>query len=360
MGNALRKPGRGVQDTPPRARSHRPAFLPESRGAWLKGAHGHQLLDLDNNDGQVLLGWNDAGISRAISEADGDTSSLMGQLASQLSARVIGAEAVAFAPSLSDALASTLMAAKALTGRDGAFLCDEATALSGDVETLEQAVSRHADQLAALVIRPLDVPRRFLMRARLITERIGAVLIFDESRSMLRVHDAGVAGLYGISADVTVLGPALANGRALGAICGHYEIMRAVDADLGALSPAALREALIAGLHVLSRFDTLDGPRALAVVGAEIEVECARALRRHGADGLFELCGDPAWSVVRAREGTGHGTGLGDELSAALEDAGVMSLGSHVPSLAIDESHIIHMVAAYDAALPALMARHGA
>ena len=99
-------------------------------GAEVRDADGHALLDVVNDQGAVLLGWNDREVEAAV-RAGRDPARLETEAAERLAALIPSAEAVGFRPSFEAALADALMAAKTLTGRDGAFFCD-GTAAAGD------------------------------------------------------------------------------------------------------------------------------------------------------------------------------------------------------------------------------------
>src|SRR5690606_30759167 len=97
--------------------------------AWVETDSARPWPDPVNADGAVLLGWNDPGVEAAAAEPRPDAAA---EAAARLAARLPGVEAVCFTASVAAALAATLLAARALTGRDGAFFCDEACAAADD------------------------------------------------------------------------------------------------------------------------------------------------------------------------------------------------------------------------------------
>jgi glutamate-1-semialdehyde 2,1-aminomutase len=68
----------------------------------------------------------------------------------------------------------------------------------------------------------------FLEGLRVITEREGTVLIFDEVMTGFRVHPGGAQELYGIKPDLTTLGKVIGGGLPVGAYGGKREIMQMV------------------------------------------------------------------------------------------------------------------------------------
>ena len=66
----------------------------------------------------------------------------------------------------------------------------------------------------------------FLSKVRELTERRGALLIFDEVITGFRVGYHGAQGLYGLRPDLTCLGKIIGGGLPVGAFGGRGEIMR--------------------------------------------------------------------------------------------------------------------------------------
>jgi glutamate-1-semialdehyde 2,1-aminomutase len=324
-------------------------------GAMVRDAAGVERLDFRNGDGCVLLGWSDPRVEAAVARTPSTCSGrLEAEAAERVGDLIPSAEAVGFRSCLEAALVDALVAAKTVTNRDGAFFCDDETSASGDISALHDALDRHLGEVAALVIRPMDAPREFLLGARALTERTGVVLVFDESRTAFRVDLGGAQTLAGVMPDLTVLGASLANGRPIAAICGRMEPMTALTAT-GDIVTAA---ALAATCATLDRIVRDDVPDVLRVRGAEIEAEVEARFRAAGADAYFNVYGDPAWSLVAPRSRSGlDGKALEDALAAALYRKGVLSFGAHVPSLATREAAIAQLLKAYDDVLPELVER---
>ena len=322
-------------------------------GGMVTDRSGAERVDLCNAEGAVLLGWADPRVENAVANA-GPDKAVHAEAAERIGMLLPCAEAVAFRSHLNHALADALSAAKTLTGRDGAFFCDDETVAAGDFEPVAEALDRHAGQVAALVIRPMEAKRGFLAAARRASQRDGALLIFDESRTAFRVSRGGAQGLHGVTPDMAILGASLANGRPIAAVAGKVEPMRLLSASGNAV-PAA---ALAAACATLDRVARDDVPNQLTLRGAEIEAEVETRLQRTGAGAWLGLYGDPTWSLLAARPRIGFdGEALERALAEALLANGVLSFGSHVPSLATGGPVIGQLLAAYDAVLPSLVDR---
>lgn len=101
-----------------------------------------------------------------------------------------------------------------------------------DVEQLENAFRQHGDRIAAIIMEPVvgnmglvAGTREFLLAARDLTQRYGAILIFDEVMTGFRVAYGGVQELFGITPDLTTLGKIVGGGLPIGAYGGRREIM---------------------------------------------------------------------------------------------------------------------------------------
>lgn len=101
-----------------------------------------------------------------------------------------------------------------------------------DTEALEEAISRYAPDIAAVIVEPVAgnmgvvLPRDgFLKKLRELTAQNGILLIFDEVITGFRFHFGGYQNLIGIKPDLTCLGKIIGGGLPVGAIGGKKEIM---------------------------------------------------------------------------------------------------------------------------------------
>jgi glutamate-1-semialdehyde 2,1-aminomutase len=113
-----------------------------------------------------------------------------------------------------------------------------------DLDSVETLFKNNPGQIAGIIVEPVAgnmgvVPPLpgFLEGLRGITDREGAVLIFDEVMTGFRVHKGGAQTLYGIKPDLTTLGKVIGGGLPVGAYGGKKEIMQMV-APLGPMYQA--------------------------------------------------------------------------------------------------------------------------
>lgn len=107
-----------------------------------------------------------------------------------------------------------------------------------DLEATEQILRTHKDELAAVILEPIQggfIPAEpeFMKGLRKITEELGIVLIFDEVKTGFRLSLGGAQKIYGITPDITSLGKVLGGGFPVGAIGGKREIMMISAPDGG-------------------------------------------------------------------------------------------------------------------------------
>ncbi len=129
-----------------------------------------------------------------------------------------------------------------------------------DVVKVREAIRLHRDRLAAVIVEPIAgnmgvVPgtKAFLEMLREETEKVGAILIFDEVITGFRVGLEGAQGHFGITPDLTCLGKIVGGGFPLAVYGGRFDVMDALapvgevyQAGTLAAPPIALAAALAA------------------------------------------------------------------------------------------------------------------
>src|SRR5262249_22516623 len=134
-----------------------------------------------------------------------------------------------------------------------------------DLDAAAAAVAQYGEGLAAVIVEPVAgnmgvVPPEpdFLEGLRALCDASGALLVFDDVISGVRVARGGAQALYGVTPDLTILGKIVGGGLPLAAFGGRAEIMDrlAPGGDVyqaGTLSGNPLATA--AGLAALERLD---------------------------------------------------------------------------------------------------------
>lgn len=257
-------------------------FLPqivfrEAQGATLTDVDGKRYLDYHLAFGPILLGHNHPAVNARVAAALTSTplsgagaTELEIELATKIHRHVPCAEKVLLCTSGSEAVSSAVHAARAFTGRPkiikfrGSYhgtydsvLCggltptgkaiearpawagmppgvneNTLTCTYNDLGEVEQALTRHKNQVAAILVEPVGhslgcaLPRLgFLEELRRLATAHGTLLIFDEVITGFRHHLGGYQTICGVTPDLVTFGKAMANGFPMAAICGRAEIM---------------------------------------------------------------------------------------------------------------------------------------
>ncbi len=251
----------------------------EARGARIVDESGNEYVDYLLGSGPLLLGHAHPAVVAAVgAQLERGSSYLMVsepaiRLAEAIVELVPCAEAVTFHNTGSEATFFALRLARAFRRRDailkfeGAYHGMGDHALMSTQWTLEPAafpsavpsssgipasaraevlvapfndlaattaiIERHHDELAAVIVEPLQrtIPPRpgFLAELRRITAHYGIVLIFDEVVTGLRLALGGAQEHYGVTPDLSALGKSISGGHPLGVLCGRGEIMALAD-----------------------------------------------------------------------------------------------------------------------------------
>lgn len=285
-----------------------PIFFAEAKGAYLTSVEGHSYIDYCQAFGPNLLGHCDPEVMQAIASthclALGACEPYSLELAEWIANEVPWAEKMRFVCSGTEAVMSGLRVARAATGRKkivkfegcyhghvdsmlvraGSGLAGKAAADSAGIdeatiqntlvapldsmESLDAIFSQFGSEIAAAIIEPLPanfglLPQRteFLQHLRDWTQKVGALLIFDEVITGFRVGPQGMAGLLGIVPDLVFYGKIIGGGFPVGCYAGRRELMELVAPEgpvYQAGTLAAHPFGMVAGLATLKKAKELN------------------------------------------------------------------------------------------------------
>jgi glutamate-1-semialdehyde 2,1-aminomutase len=317
-----------------------PPFIVSARGCRVTDADGREYVDLVSSWGALIAGHAHPHVIAAI-EAQarrgtsyGAPSPLEVELAEEIAESVASVEMVRFVSSGTEAAMSALRLARAATRRDGilkfagsyhghadallaragsglatlglpdsagvpaAVARDTITVAYGDLDAAERIA--HETPLAAIIVEPIAgnmgcvVPDRgFLVGLRAVTDRTGALLVFDEVITGFRIARAGAQGLFDVRPDLSCFGKIIGGGLPVGAYAGSRELMSLV-APLGPVYQAGTLSgnplAIAAGIATLELLDD-DAYATLETRGAQLEGELAGAARAAGIAARVQRAG---------------------------------------------------------------------
>ena len=149
---------------------------------------------------------------------------------------------------------------------------------------LEEAFARNGDEIACVILEPfvgnMNLVRpteAFVKALRELTEKHGAVLIYDEVMTGFRVALGGAQSLHGITPDLTTMGKVIGGGMPLAAFGGRKDIMECISPLGGVYQAGTLSGNPIA---------VAAGLKTLEIIQREGFYENLTALTRRLADGL--------------------------------------------------------------------------
>ncbi len=370
-----------------------PHFVESARGCEFVDTLGRTFVDWVGGGGTVLLGHRHPGVETAVLEqlARGSSLSLMHpfevELARTLCEIVPCAERVAFGKNGSDALTAALRVARAATGREivlhygmhgfhdwfvaGNPLVRGAPAglaerlhpfPYNDLPALEALFERHHGAVAAVVMEPVReiLPRPGYMQAVAdLTRRNGALLVFDEVVTALRLGPGGGQAYVGVEPDLACLGKALANGLPLSALVGPRREMELVPSIAFGMTFRGEALALAAARVVLRTVRDEPVGERLAEIGAAIRARYHAAAARHAV--RSRLAGPPArMTFTFEPQGGRTPAELQTLFVQEMLRRGVFTNGNLLPTYAHDDSAIARTASAFDGALEVLARSTGA
>lgn len=255
-----------------------PLFIKSAKGPYIFDEDGDRYLDYVCSWGPGILGHSHPEVIEAVKKAceDGLTFGAPTrkeyEMAEKITEWIPSMEMSRMVSSGTEAVMSAIRVARGYTGRDyiikfrGCYhghsdgllvkagsgvltqsVPDSAGVPSGytqytliaeynDVESVRNLIEEYPGKIAAIVVEPVAanmgvVPPEegFLQSLRQITEKEGALLIFDEVITGFRLAPGGAQQYYGITPDLTTLGKIIGGGMPVGAYGGKKEILSCVS-----------------------------------------------------------------------------------------------------------------------------------
>lgn len=254
-----------------------PFFVERGEGPYLFDTEGRRYADYVLSWGPLILGHAHPVVVEALAgqlhrgTSYGAPTAAEVELAERIVRMVPGVEMVRLVNSGTEATMSALRLARAATGRDGvvkfsgcyhghadAFLVAAGSGVAtlglpdspgvpeaaaahtavlpfNDLAAVEELFAARGGEISSVFVEPVVgnsglIPpvEGFLEGLRSITERHGALLVFDEVMTGFRVAMGGAQERYDVLPDLTTLGKVIGGGLPVGAFGGRRDIMEQV------------------------------------------------------------------------------------------------------------------------------------
>lgn len=280
-----------------------PIFIEKAKGCRVTDADGNDYIDYLASWGPLILGHADPRVVHLMEReirrgtSYGCPTELEVDLAELVCQSVPSVESIRMVNSGTEASMSILRLARGVTGRNkivkiegcyhghvDSMLVKAGSGLAtlgipgtpgvtegttadtilipyNNLDAAEKAMATHKDEVAALIVEPIAgnmgmIPPAdgYLQGLRDLTERFGALLIFDEVITGFRVHLGGAQALYGVTPDLTMFGKIIGGGMPVGAYGGRRDLIESM-APVGGIYQAGTLSgnplAMTAGLATL-------------------------------------------------------------------------------------------------------------
>ena len=331
-----------------------PRFIARAEGPYIFDVDGKRYIDYVGSYGPAIVGHAHPAIVRAVQEAAtrgfgfGAPTEAETALAEAIVARVPAVEMVRLCNSGTEATMSALRLARGFTGRSkivkfvgcyhghsDSLLVDAGSGLAtfgvpsspgvtegvakdtitvpfNDTDAITRVMTEYGKDIACIIVEPVAgnmgcvLPENgYLDTLRTLTEKHGALLIFDEVMCGFRASLGGAQAAYGITPDLTCLGKIIGGGLPCAAYGGRRDIMEQIAPagpvyQAGTLSGNPL--AMTAGIETLKIIlkepepGEADASRALTlktkklVLGLESAArEAGVKIQAHQAGSMFSL-----------------------------------------------------------------------
>ncbi|MGI8871137.1 MAG: aspartate aminotransferase family protein [Candidatus Limnocylindria bacterium] len=135
-------------------------------------------------------------------------------------------------------------------------------------DALERILERHAGEIAAIIIEPVQfnigvVPPRagYLQRVRALASAHGAVLIFDEVKTGVVLAYGGAIEHFGVQPDLFCLAKSIGGGVPIGAFGGRGEVMSVIERlpEPGTAGTGLERSTIPGGASRVAHLGTFNG-----------------------------------------------------------------------------------------------------
>lgn len=309
-----------------------PFFVERAEGSRFWDVDGNEYIDFGNALACVTLGYRDPDVDSAVRRQmeSGVTFSLPHRLEMEVAELCVDmipcAEMVRFAKNGTDATSGAVRVARAYTGRERIAACGyhgwqdwyigsttrdlgvpravkelTHTFVYNDIGSLRRLFEEHPGEFAGVILEPMNVvyPHNgYLEEVQSLTQRHGALLIFDETITGFRVEMGGAQQLFGVTPDLATFGKGIANGYPLSALVGKAEYMNIVEKIFFSGTFGGETLSLAAAKAVLEKLRREPVLQTLKARGGRLLRGVSQMISDLAIPDVVGVSGHPSWSFL--------------------------------------------------------------
>ena len=360
-----------------------PHFIKRGDGSHVWDVDGNEYIDFVNGLASITLGYNDPDVTEAVKAQleEGTIFSLPHEIEIKVAEKIIDmvpcAEMVRFGKNGSDATACAIRLARASTKRDHVAVCgyhgwqdwyigstsrnlgvpssvrDLTHSFTyNDLDSLGQLFKKYSDQVAAVIIEPMNSTEPnngFLEGVKVLAQKNGAILIFDETITGFRYANGGAQEYFGVIPDLAVFGKGMANGYPVSAVTGRAEIMKLMEEVFFSFTFGGETLSLAAALATMTKLQQEQVVKTLWEQGGKIKKGVNTLIKKYDLGNVLSITGKDCLSFLIFKDTDVYAQWeLKTLFLQEVFARGVLTLGTHNMSYAHSDEEITRLLNVYN------------
>ncbi len=367
-----------------------PLFIKKGLGSRVWDVDNNEYVDFINGLAAITLGYQDPDVDAAVAAQlkQGVVFSLPHTVEMEVAEKIVElvpcAEMVRFGKNGSDATAGAIRLARAFTNRDHVAVCGyhgwqdwyigttarnrgvpkatrdlSHTWAYNDLESLAKLFRDYPDQIAAVILEPMNVVEPlpgFLESVTELARKHGALLIFDETVTGFRYAIGGAQQHFGVTPDLATFGKGLANGYPVSAVAGRADVMKLMEEVFFSFTFGGEALSLAAALATMKKLEREPVTETLYRQGKKIVVKLGSLIEESEASDFLSIAGNPTWSFLLIKDASIYSqwqikTLFLQEMFAR----GILTIGTHNLSYSHSDADLEKLFSAYGEVIPLLV-----
>jgi glutamate-1-semialdehyde-2,1-aminomutase len=300
-----------------------PLIIEKGHGSRIWDADGNEYIDYLMAYGPVLLGYGYPKVVEAVAESikNGNIYNVGHPLEIELAEKIVelipSADRVTFFNGGSNATTGAIKLARAYTNKEKVVRCgyhgwhdwchNERGALKAtaeytlsmkfnDLESTEDIFKKHPGEIACVILEPasFELPKAdYLEELKKLTNKNGALLIFDEVKTGFRYALGGAQQHFGVMPDISVFGKAVGNGFGIAFVVGRETIMDEVaDVWIAATFHGEV-SGVVAAMTTITEIEEKNGIDYMWKQGRKLLEGYKEIVKRLGMEEISRIEGAP-------------------------------------------------------------------